>query len=106
MDSVNNQNGQLLFAYGVGDTRKTFLYKTIIAKLRSVGKPVIPIASVGIITLLLPERRTTHSRFNLPLNLSEESVCDITPKFYVSKSDWENKLDHMGRSSYGSPPGF
>ncbi|CAN7101254.1 unnamed protein product, partial [Brassica rapa subsp. narinosa] len=35
VDSVDNQSGQLFFVYGAGGTGKTFLYRTIIAKLRS-----------------------------------------------------------------------
>ncbi|CAN7077844.1 unnamed protein product, partial [Brassica oleracea var. botrytis] len=55
----------------------TFLYRTIIAKLRSVGKVVIPVASAGIAALLLPGGRTAHSRFKLPLKLSETSLYEI-----------------------------
>ncbi|RID68698.1 hypothetical protein BRARA_C00841, partial [Brassica rapa] len=77
LDSVNNKAGQLFFVYGAGGTGKTFLYKTIIAKLRSVGKVVIPVASAGIAALLLPGGRTAHSRFNLPLTLTETTMCEI-----------------------------
>lgn len=78
VDSVDNQSGQLFFVYGAGGTGKTFLYRTIIAKLRSVGKVVIPVASAGIAALLLPGGRTAHSRFKLPVNLTDETVCEIT----------------------------
>ncbi|CAN6873086.1 unnamed protein product, partial [Brassica oleracea] len=77
IDSVNNKSGQLFFVYGAGGTGKTFLYRTIIAKLRSVGKVVIPVASAGIAALLLPGGRTAHSRFKLPLKLSETSLYEI-----------------------------
>ncbi|CAN6892364.1 unnamed protein product [Brassica oleracea] len=69
----------LFFVYGGGGTGKTFLYRTIIAKLRSVGKVVIPVASAGIAALLLPGGRTDHSRFKLPINLTDQTVCEITP---------------------------
>ncbi|XP_013595152.1 PREDICTED: uncharacterized protein LOC106303427 [Brassica oleracea var. oleracea] len=78
VDSVDNQSGQMFFVYGAGGTGKTFLYRTIIAKLRSVGKVVIPVASAGIAALLLPGGRTAHSRFKLPVNLTDETVCEIT----------------------------
>lgn len=68
----------MFFVYGAGGTGKTFLYKTIIAKLRSVGKVVLPVASAGIAALLLPGGRTAHSRFKLPLTLSDTSVCEIS----------------------------
>ncbi|KAF8088667.1 LOW QUALITY PROTEIN: hypothetical protein N665_0532s0030 [Sinapis alba] len=78
IDSVENKSGQLFFVYGAGGTGKTFLYKTIIAKLRSVGKVVLPVASAGIAALLLPGGRTAHSRFKFPLALSDTTVCEIT----------------------------
>uniref|UniRef100_A0A0D3D610 ATP-dependent DNA helicase n=1 Tax=Brassica oleracea var. oleracea TaxID=109376 RepID=A0A0D3D610_BRAOL len=77
LDSVHNNSGKLFFLYGPGGTGKTFVYNTIINKLRS-EKIVIPVASSGIAALLLPGGRTAHSRFKIPLNLFDDSVCDIT----------------------------
>ncbi|KAF8049879.1 hypothetical protein N665_2102s0002 [Sinapis alba] len=91
LHSVGNQVGQLFFVYGAGGTGKTYLYRTLIAKLRSVGKVVIPVASSGIAALLLPGGRTAHSRFKLPLTLSDVSMCDIhrgsTVAALIAKSD-------------------
>ncbi|XP_022549023.2 uncharacterized protein LOC106413117 [Brassica napus] len=42
-------------------------------------KIVLPVASSGIAALLLPNRRTAHSRFNIPLKLSEDKLCNIKP---------------------------
>lgn len=77
LNSVNNNSGKIFFLYGPGGTGKTFVYNTIINKLRS-EKIVIPVASSGIAALLLPGGRTAHSRFKIPLNLFDDSVCDIT----------------------------
>ncbi|GJU57550.1 DNA helicase [Tanacetum coccineum] len=66
---------ELLFFYGHSGTGKMFLWKTIISSLRSLGKIVLVIASSGITSLLLPAGRTSHSRFKLPLDLTDESVC-------------------------------
>ncbi|XP_013709088.1 ATP-dependent DNA helicase PIF7-like [Brassica napus] len=77
--TMNEDQKTLFFVYGGGGTGKTFLYRTIIAKLRSVGKVVIPVASAGIAALLLPGGRTDHSRFKLPINLTDQTVCEITP---------------------------
>ncbi|CAN6807622.1 unnamed protein product, partial [Brassica oleracea] len=78
LDSVHNNRGKLFFLYGPGGTGKTFVYNTIINKLRSEKNIVIPVASSGIAALLLPGGRTAHSRFKIPLNLFDDSVCDIT----------------------------
>uniref|UniRef100_A0A1J3HC41 ATP-dependent DNA helicase n=1 Tax=Noccaea caerulescens TaxID=107243 RepID=A0A1J3HC41_NOCCA len=54
IESVENGLGELFFLYGPGGTGKTYLYNTIISKLRSEKKIVLPVASSGIAALLLP----------------------------------------------------
>ncbi|GJW87882.1 reverse transcriptase domain-containing protein [Tanacetum coccineum] len=65
VESVHNK--QFYFVYGPGGTRKTFLYKTIISRLRSKWKIVLVVASSRIASLLLPTRRTAHRRQILPV---------------------------------------
>ncbi|KAF8109299.1 LOW QUALITY PROTEIN: hypothetical protein N665_0098s0027 [Sinapis alba] len=77
MKYVEDQSGQLFFVSGAGGTGKTYLYRAIIAALRSVSKVVIPVATAGIAALLLPGGRTDHSRFKLPLTLDDCSMCNI-----------------------------
>ena len=77
IDSVDKQAGKLFFLYGAGGTGKTYVYRTIIARLRSIGKLVIHVASAGIAALLLPGGRTAHSRLKLPLNLNDHTMCNI-----------------------------
>ncbi|KAF8111948.1 hypothetical protein N665_0070s0018, partial [Sinapis alba] len=71
--------GKLFFVNGAGGIGKTFLYQTIISRLRSKKQIVLPVASSGIAALLLPNGRTAHSHFNIPLKLSEEKLCHIKP---------------------------
>ena len=85
MESVENGLGKLFFLYGPGGTGKTYLYNTIISKLRSEKKIVLPVASSGIAALLLPAGRTAHSRFKIPMNLNEDSVCHIFPGTMLSE---------------------
>ncbi|XP_022567210.2 uncharacterized protein LOC106378379 [Brassica napus] len=75
--SVFQKEGRLFFLYGAGGTGKTFLYRAIIAALRSSSKKVIPVASSAIAALLLPGGRTAHSRFNIPLKLFEDTYCEV-----------------------------
>ncbi|XP_038687482.1 ATP-dependent DNA helicase pif1-like [Tripterygium wilfordii] len=77
MDSVNNKTGKTFFLSGYGGTGKTYLWKTIVSKIRSEGKFVIVVASSSIAALLLPGGRTTHSRFRIPIEPTEESTHDI-----------------------------
>jgi hypothetical protein len=38
---------------------------------------VLIVASSGVASLLLPNGRTTHSRFRIPIDIDELSICDI-----------------------------
>ncbi|XP_062119435.1 uncharacterized protein LOC133833654 [Humulus lupulus] len=38
---------------------------------------VLPVATSDIAALLLPNVRTAHSRFHIPLNVTVESTCEI-----------------------------
>lgn len=51
------------FVSSHGGTGKTFLWNSIISKIRSEGKIVLTVASCGVATLLLPSGRTARSRF-------------------------------------------
>ncbi|GJY32873.1 ATP-dependent DNA helicase PIF1-like protein [Tanacetum coccineum] len=67
------------------DTGKTFLYKTIISRLRSERKIVLAVASSGIAFLLLPAGRTTHIGFIIPLKLLENSTCGIKQNTHLAE---------------------
>ena len=77
LDSVDKMDGKLFFVYGAGGTRKTFLYQTIISRIRSRKQIVLLVTFSGIAALLLPNGRTTHSRFNIPLKITEDKLCNI-----------------------------
>ncbi|XP_021974611.2 uncharacterized protein LOC110869685 [Helianthus annuus] len=77
IDSVTTRKGGFYFVYGPGGTGKTFLYKAIMSRLRSMGMIALAVASSGIASLLLPGGRTTHSRFAIPLELLQNSTCAI-----------------------------
>ena len=42
-----------------------------------VIKIVLTVASSGVASLLLPNGRTAHSRFRIPIDVDELSMCDI-----------------------------
>ncbi|KAL3637308.1 hypothetical protein CASFOL_019607 [Castilleja foliolosa] len=77
LSSYHAGSQALLFVYGHGGTGKTFLWKTIIAFFRSTGKIVLAVAASGIASLLLPSGRTAHSRFKIPIDLTDQSTCHI-----------------------------
>ncbi|KAK1416261.1 hypothetical protein QVD17_32050 [Tagetes erecta] len=79
MKPVENNTGGVFFVYGYGGTGKTYLWKTLSAAIRCKGDIVLNVASSGIASLLLTGGRTSHSRFVIPINLNEDSLCYIKP---------------------------
>ncbi|XP_013726652.1 uncharacterized protein LOC106430407 [Brassica napus] len=77
--AVNERNGGMFFVYGFGGTDKTFLWKLFSAAIRCRGHIVLNVASSGIASLLLPGGRTAHSRFGIPLNPDDFSLCTMEP---------------------------
>ncbi|GKC40094.1 uncharacterized protein Tco_1052478 [Tanacetum coccineum] len=71
------RNGGVFFVYGCGGTRKTYLWRKIISRIRLTGKVVLSVSSSGIASLLLPRGRTSHSRFRIPIDLDKDSCCAI-----------------------------
>ncbi|RYQ91532.1 hypothetical protein Ahy_B09g097448 [Arachis hypogaea] len=78
VNCVCNKEGGWFFIYGFGETRKTFLYRTLSARLRSERKIVINVALSGIAALLLPRGKTAHLMFNILIELNEDTVCRIS----------------------------
>ena len=54
-----------------------FLWKAFTTKLRSEGKILLAVASSGIAAPLLQGGSTAHSRFHIPLKITNEYTCDI-----------------------------
>ncbi|XP_072060311.1 uncharacterized protein [Arachis hypogaea] len=75
LNAINSGISGFFFLYGYGGTEKTFLWRTLSAAFRSSGQIVLNVASSGIAALLLPNGRTAHSRFKIPLSINEDSHC-------------------------------
>ena len=67
----------MFFVDGLGGTGKTFLYKAILARVRSEGLIGIATATSGIAASILPGGRTVRSRFKVPITLPENSTCSF-----------------------------
>lgn len=92
MATVETNSGGVFFVNGFGGTGKTYLWKTLSTGLRSKGKIVINVASSGMAALLLDGGRTAHSRFALPIQVHEGSMCFITPGSDLAGLLLETKL--------------
>ena len=75
---VIDRKSQVFFIDGPGGTGKTFLYKALLAKVRSEGMIAIATATLGIAASLLPGGRTAHSRFKIPIKVGDNAVCNFT----------------------------
>ncbi|SGY55469.1 BQ5605_C006g04030 [Microbotryum silenes-dioicae] len=60
-----------------GGTSKTFLQETVLARIRSEGTYALAVASSRIAALLLPKGRTAHSRFKIPIDIFDDSTCNV-----------------------------
>ncbi|GKD34064.1 DNA helicase [Tanacetum coccineum] len=60
-------------------------YKFLLLVQLSTAKRRLSTAKLSIASLLLPSGRTIHSRFKLPLKLTEESLCRITKNTQLGK---------------------
>ncbi|XP_071727675.1 uncharacterized protein [Rutidosis leptorrhynchoides] len=80
-ESLNNQRVELERSLN----GKTLLWKAIITALRARGKIGLVVASSSVTSLLLPSCRIAHSRFKLPLVVSDESMCNIKKNTQMAK---------------------
>ena len=80
LQSVNNEEGRTYFPDAPGGTGKTFLINLLLSKVRGQQSVAIAATSSGITATLLPNGRTAHALFNLPLDLAktDEASCTIS----------------------------
>ncbi|XP_077977577.1 uncharacterized protein LOC144433142 [Glandiceps talaboti] len=67
----------LFFLDGPGGTGKTFLYNTILARVRLTQHIALSVSSSGIAAELLDGSRTAHSRFKILIPILNNSTCNI-----------------------------
>ncbi len=78
LNAVTNKESKLFFVYGSGGTNKTFVWTTLLSRLRGQGKIMLVVASSGIASLLLLGSRTAHLRCKISIDLHDETTCNIT----------------------------
>ncbi|XP_078170150.1 uncharacterized protein LOC144564427 [Carex rostrata] len=77
MQCVIDRKSGVFFIDGSSGTGKTYLYKTLLAKVRSMNHIALATASSGCAANNMPGGRTAHSRFKIPLKIENNSVCNI-----------------------------
>ena len=77
-----------LFLDRPGGTGKTFVYNTILAKIRSIGNVALAVTSSGIAAELLDGGRTAHSRLKIPIPVLDTSTCNIPIQSSLAELIW------------------
>ena len=85
MATVDSDQGGLFFVDGPGGTGKTFLYRALLAILRSQNKLAVAIATSGVAASIMSGGRTAHSRFKIPLTIENGSFCNFTKQSGTAK---------------------
>nr|XP_016459228.1 PREDICTED: ATP-dependent DNA helicase PIF4-like [Nicotiana tabacum] len=66
------------FIDGLEGTGKTFLYRALLATIRSKGYIALATATSGVAASILTGGRTAHSRFKIPINTDDYVSCNIS----------------------------
>ncbi|XP_019246007.1 PREDICTED: uncharacterized protein LOC109225707 isoform X1 [Nicotiana attenuata] len=78
IDRVFSKKPGAFFIDGPGGTGKTFLYRALLATVRSKGYIALATATSGVAASILPGGRTAHSRFKIPIDIDENFSCNIS----------------------------
>nr|XP_027118421.1 uncharacterized protein LOC113735625 [Coffea arabica] len=85
MEKVNTNTPAAFFIDGPGGTGKSFLYKALLATIRSKGDIALATATSGAAASILPGGRTAHSRFKIPLHHEASSTCNLSKQSAISQ---------------------
>ncbi|KAL0291749.1 UNVERIFIED_CONTAM: hypothetical protein Scaly_2621600 [Sesamum calycinum] len=81
-EKIYSSSSGTYFIDGPGGSGKTFLYRALLADVRSKGYIALAVATSGVAAALLPGGRTTHSRFKIPIDIDGKTKCEM--KHFVS----------------------
>ncbi|CAA0842066.1 Unknown protein [Striga hermonthica] len=89
---IDSKQKGAFFIDGPGGTGKSFLYRALLATIRSRGNIALATATSGIAASILPGGRTAHSRFKIPIDLSALKTCRISKQSSLGCLVRESKL--------------
>ncbi|XP_009796237.2 uncharacterized protein [Nicotiana sylvestris] len=78
IDRISSNRPGAFFVDGPGGTGKTFLYRALLATVRSKGFIALATATSGVAASILPGGRTAHSRFKISIDIDENFSCNIS----------------------------
>jgi energy-coupling factor transporter ATP-binding protein EcfA2 len=74
IEHMSNRKGRVFFVDGPRGTGKTFLYRCLIAIIRSEGLIAVATATCEIAASIIPGGHTAHSVFKIPIKISDGSI--------------------------------
>ncbi|GJW67041.1 ATP-dependent DNA helicase PIF1-like protein [Tanacetum coccineum] len=92
MRHVDADSPSMLFIDGPGGIGKTFLYKYLLATIRSRDLIAFATASSRAVANNMTGGRTAHSLFKIPINLTTNSMCNIKKQSGLAKLLCQAKL--------------
>lgn len=92
VDRIFSNKAGAFFIDGPGGTGKSFLYRSLLATIRSKGFITLATASSAVATSILLEGRTAHSRFKIPINVDENISCNVSKQSSLACLIWDAKL--------------
>ncbi|CAO3645166.1 unnamed protein product [Mucor hiemalis] len=95
-------NGKIFFVDGPGGTGKTFLFNSLLFRVRREGHIALSVASSGTAALLMDGGRTSHSMFKIPLEVESNTMCRIKPNSVTALLLKQTKLILWDESSMTS----
>ena len=85
MQTINAGTTAIFFVDGPGGTGKTYLYRALLANVRSRGIIDLATATSRVAASILPGGHTSHSRFEIPLQTSESTMTNMSKQSGVAK---------------------
>ncbi|KAL0385745.1 UNVERIFIED_CONTAM: ATP-dependent DNA helicase RRM3 [Sesamum radiatum] len=77
-EKIYSSSSGTYFIDGPGGSGITFLYRALLADVRSRGYIALAVATSGVAAALLPGGRTAHSRFKIPIDIDGKTKCKIS----------------------------
>ncbi|XP_048494424.1 uncharacterized protein LOC125494720 [Beta vulgaris subsp. vulgaris] len=101
MDSINGQSGGVFFVYGYGGTSKAYIWRTLCAAIRKMGEIVLPVASIGIASLLLPKGGGPNDG-EVDIEITEDILIDSGDDTISSiiNSTYPSLTNHLWEAKY------
>ncbi|XP_009591858.1 uncharacterized protein [Nicotiana tomentosiformis] len=92
LHSVDSGTTGLYFVDGPGGIRKIFLYRALLANVRSRGMIALATVTSGVAAAILPGGRTARSRFDIPFQTNDTTMTKMSKQSGVAKLIRQAKL--------------